>query len=75
MTDAQKRIEDARARMTALAVDLQTVLKPMDVVGLLVGAANGIMLDRGTAEDVAAYWRLMADELEAAAGPPVSGSA
>jgi hypothetical protein len=75
MTDDQKRIEDARARMTALAVDLQTLMDPIDVVGLLIGAANGILLDRGSPADLATYLRRFADELEADDGAPVSGHA
>lgn len=58
------RIEAARPLMTQLAVDLQRILPPTEVVRLLVGAAIGVLLDGGTRAAAADYFRAIADEID-----------
>jgi hypothetical protein len=70
-------LDEARTHLAGVAAAMTQVIGDMTVVGLLIGAATAILQGRGGDTDVAAYLRLMADELEAdhAAGGGTSGSA
>jgi len=63
MTMASEQLEDARTRMTALANRLVMVLPPMDVAGVLAGAAIGVLRTHYGPEKAAEYMTELAVEM------------
>lgn len=70
-TEREERLEAARKRMTRVAVALQRIMPGIDVAGVLIGAAVGVLEENGL--DPAVYLRELANELDA--DPPVVGHA
>lgn len=73
--ERERRIEAARARMAALTSDFCKILPPHEVVDLMVACGTAVLLAHGSRDDVAAYLRRMADQVEHDDGPPVAGNA
>ena len=59
-----QRLEEARTHMSAVAIGLQAGLAPINAVGVLMGAAIGILESTYDSEKAAQYLREIADELE-----------
>lgn len=60
----QVRMAEAREKFSELAANLQLILRPIDVVGTLMGPAVGILEHYAGRPKAAEYLRLLADEIE-----------
>ncbi len=63
-TKYREALEQARMRLTHQTLKLQSVFKPEDVAGLLVGAAIGVLLDTFGHEKTREYFTDIARGLE-----------
>lgn len=70
MSEQTPQIERAQSRMTMLALNLQRVFSPVDVAGLLTGAAIGVLSHALGPEKTREYFSAIADELAATAREP-----
>lgn len=66
MTTDDAKLAKARAHMTAVALGLAQALGPLDAAGVLMGAAQGVLVDNFGRETATRYLRELADETELA---------
>lgn len=64
------RLDQARERMTALAVSLTQAFSPMDVAGMLAGAAIGVVASTYGRAKAVEYFTEIACELSVPEGTP-----
>lgn len=57
------RLDEARARMTALATNLTKIFAPVDVAGLLAGAAFGVIAGVYGRARAREYFAELADDI------------
>jgi hypothetical protein len=63
-TDRDLRLEEARTRMSYLAIELQTILPAIDVAGLFGGALVGVLEGALGSEKASEYLAELATEIE-----------
>jgi hypothetical protein len=68
--DADAALSQARRSMTRLAINLQQVLTPIEVAGVLAGAATGVLTSTYGREKAVEYFTELACELSVPQGTP-----